>query len=362
MGSDMTRRTLVFTAPRQVTLRDTPVPEPGEGQLLVAAHLSAISAGTEMLIYRGQAPVDLPADATIPALSGSLAFPLPYGYSWVGEVVGLGKGVQDGWLGRRAFAFHPHESHFTSRPEELTLLPDSLPDDDAAFIPTLETAIGLVHDGRPLAGERVVVIGQGIVGLLTTSLLARFPLESLVTFDRFPLRRQASLDSGASLCLDPAAGIPSDLRPASEVSGADLVFELSGSPEGLDLAIALTGFSGRIVIGSWYGTKPVSLDLGGRFHRSRIRLIASQVSTIDPTLSGRWTKQRRLGFALNLLADIRPSRFITQRFSIIEADRAYRLLDERPETAIQVVLDYPVGPSSEGGRARAIKASTGARP
>jgi 2-desacetyl-2-hydroxyethyl bacteriochlorophyllide A dehydrogenase len=355
----MTRRTLVFTAPRQVALRDAPVPEPGEGQVLVAAHLSAISAGTEMLIYRGQAPADLPADMAIPALSGSLAFPLTYGYSSVGEVVGLGKGVQDGWLGRRAFAFHPHESHFTSRPEELTLLPDPLPDDDAAFIPTLETAVGLVHDGRPLAGERVVVIGQGIVGLLTTSLLARFPLESLITFDRFPLRRQASLDSGASLSLDPAAGIPSDLSPTP---GADLVFELSGSPEGLDLAIALTGFSGRIVIGSWYGTKPASLDLGGRFHRSRIRLIASQVSTIDPTLSGRWTKQRRLGFALNLLADLRPSRFITQRFPLVEADRAYRLLDECPETAIQVVLDYPVRSSPVGGRVRARKASTGARP
>ncbi len=357
----MTRRNLIFAAPRQITLRDAQVPEPGEGQVLVAARLSAISAGTEMLVYRGQAPADLPADATIPGLSGSLAYPLPYGYSLVGEVVGLGQGIPESWLGRRAFAFHPHDSHFTSRPDELTLLPDSLTDDDAAFLPNLETAVGLVHDGRPLAGERVAVIGQGIVGLLTTSLLARFPLESLITFDRYPLRRQASLDSGANASLDPAAEIPADLKPGAKASGADLVFELSGSPEGLDLAIALTGFSGRIVIGSWYGTKPASLDLGGRFHRSRIRLIASQVSTIDPTLSGRWTKPRRLGFALILLAELRPSRFITQRFPLDDADRAYRLLDECPETAIQVVLDYPGRSGPTTAHARGRKASAGAR-
>ncbi len=357
MAAGITRRTLVFTAPRQVTLRDAQVPEPGEGQVLVAARLSAISAGTEMLVYRGQAPADLPADSTIADLPGTLAYPLPYGYSVVGEVIRLGPGVPSEWLGRRAFAFHPHDSHFTSQPDDLTLLPNSLNDDDAAFLPNLETAVGLVQDGRPMAGERAAVIGQGIVGLLTTSLLARFPLESLITFDRFPLRRAASIDSGATISLDPSAGIPADLKPTSDASGADLVFELSGSPEGLDLAIALTGFSGRIVIGSWYGTKPVSLDLGGRFHRSRIRLIGSQVSSIDPMLSGRWTKPRRLAYALSLLPELRPSRYITHRYHLPEADRAYRLLEECPETAIQIVLDYP----GRGALAQPRVASGGAR-
>ncbi len=327
----------------------------------MAARVSAISAGTEMLIYRGQAPADLPADSTIAALSGTLAYPLPYGYSIVGEVIGLGRGVPGEWLGQRAFAFHPHDSHFISTLSDLTLLPSSLSDDDAVLLPSLETVVALVHDGHPLAGERVAVIGQGIVGLLATSLLARFPLESLITFDRFPLRRAASIDSGAKMSLDPSTGIPADLKPSAETSGADLVFELSGSPEGLDLAIAITGFSGRIVIGSWYGIKPASLDLGGRFHRSRIRLIASQVSSIDPTLSGRWTKPRRLSYALSLLPGLRPSRYITQRYPLPEADRAYRLLDECPETAIQIVFDYPGRRGPETAHARPGVASRGAR-
>lgn len=356
----MTRRTVIFAGPRQVAVRDARVPEPAPGELLMATHLSAISAGTEMLVYRGQAPTNLPADSTIAALSGSLAYPLPYGYSVVGEVIAVGRGVPGEWLGQRAFAFHPHDSHFTSPPGDLTRLPGALCDDDAAFLPNIETAIGIVHDGRPMAGERVVVIGQGIVGLLATSLLARFPLERLITFDRFPLRRVASIDSGATISLDPSAGIPADLKPAAETSGADLVFELSGSPEGLDLAIALTGFSGRIVIGSWYGTKPTRLDLGGRFHRSRIRLIASQVSSIDPTLSGRWTKARRLGYALSLVPTLRPSRYITHRFPLAEAERAYRLLDECPETAIQVMLDYPGESGQATAHARPRPGSRGA--
>jgi threonine dehydrogenase-like Zn-dependent dehydrogenase len=119
-----------------------------------------------------------------------------------------------------------------------------------------------------------------------------------------------------------------------------LVYELTGSPAALDDAIALTGAEGRIVVGSWYGTKRAAVDLGSHFHRGRLRLISSQVSRLAPGLSGRWTKSRRMGFAVELLARLRPSRLITHRFPFEQAAEAYELLDKRPEETGQVLLEY----------------------
>ena len=130
-----------------------------------------------------------------------------------------------------------------------------------------------------------------------------------------------------------------DLR-LSTFDSFDLTFELSGSPSALNDAIALTTFSGRVVIGSWYGKKRAEIDLGGAFHRSRIRLIASQVSTISPELSGRWDKSRRFDVAWKALERIQPEKWITHRFSIHDAQKAYQLLDENPQQAIQVIFEY----------------------
>jgi threonine dehydrogenase-like Zn-dependent dehydrogenase len=210
----------------------------------------------------------------------------------------------------------------------------------------METAVNFAQDGAPLTGERVAVVGQGIVGLLTTALLSRFPLEQLVTFDRYLLRRQASLSLGASASLDPAEAVPwsrgeVDLLEAATTYGEfDLVYELSGDPSALDLAISLCGFGGRVVIGSWYGEKMAPVDLGGKFHRSRIQLIGSQVSTIAPSLSGRWDKPRRLGVAWEMLRKVKPASLITQTFPFEQAAEAYRLIDEHPEETVQVVLTY----------------------
>jgi threonine dehydrogenase-like Zn-dependent dehydrogenase len=228
-------------------------------------------------------------------------------------------------------------------------VPPGLPAEEAALLPNMETAVTFLLDGAPLLGERVLVLGQGIVGLLTTALLARLPLGALVTADRYARRRELALRLGARQSLDPGspvfleqAGAALQARASIE-EGADLAYELSGSPEALNQALALTGYSGRVVIGSWYGAKPVALDLGGRYHRSRMRLIASQVSRIAPELSGRWTTRRRLEVAWRMLAAVRPSVFITHRFPQARAAEAYELLDRRPDEALQVVLVYPEG-------------------
>ena len=336
----MNRHSLYFTGPGQIEVREESCPEPLNHQVLVETKCSAISPGTEGLVFKGLFPEDLTVDATIGDLAGGFSYPLKYGYAAVGQVKATGKGVDRAWEDRWVFAFHPHESHFIADPEDLIPLPPEVTPEQAVFVPNMETAVNFVMDGAPLIGEKVVVFGQGIVGLLTTALLAQFPLGSLLSLDRYPNRRKASLDIGADLSLDPEALSEQNWIEAWFPSGADLTYELSGAPTALDQAIAITGFAGRVVIGSWYGKKSVQLNLGGQFHRSRIRLISSQVSSIDPGLSGRWTKIRRLALCWEHIRQLRPERLITHRLPIEFASRAYQLLYQTPEKAIQVILTY----------------------
>jgi len=332
---------LYFTRPGEVELRQVELPEPDAGQVLVQSLVSAISPGSEMLVYRGLFPSGLAVDETLSSLQGEFSYPLKYGYSVVGRVTMTGAQVPSSRAGRLVFAFHPHESHFLAAPDELHPLPEQVPVEDAAFLPNTETAVNLVMDGRPVIGEKVLVFGQGIVGLLTTALLAKFPLGRLIVLDPLPLRRRAALELGAHLALDPAS--PADLAHLQEAcpQGADLVYELSGSPAALDQAIQASGFAGRVVVGSWYGEKRTELDLGRQFHRGRTRLVSSQVSSLAPEYSGRWTKGRRLEQAWEMLRQIKPSRLVTQRFEIQQARQAYRLVDQSPEETIQVLFTYP---------------------
>ena len=337
----MNSTAVYFTAPGRLELREEPVPDPGRGQVMVQSEVSAISAGTEMLIYRGQFPRE-PAEAN-DQISGDLHYPLCYGYASVGRVAALGPGISRDWEGLRVFSFQPHRSRYLASPESLFPIPEGIEPDTAVFLPNMETAVNLVQDAQPLLGECALVLGQGVVGLLTASLLRQFPLGHLATADRYELRRSASKELGADAVLDPTFGDFGSAALASlpaSTPGYDFSVELSGNPSALDDAIALTMFSGRIIIGSWYGEKRAPVDLGGKFHRSRIRLISSQVSTISPELSGRWSKARRFELAWDALRQIRPDKWITHRFPVTEAAEAYRVLDESPEQAIQVVLRY----------------------
>jgi 2-desacetyl-2-hydroxyethyl bacteriochlorophyllide A dehydrogenase len=341
----MKRQALYFTAPYCVSVREEPLALPTAGQVLVQTLISALSPGTELLIYRGQAPTDIAVDETIPALAGAFGFPLKYGYAAVGRVMVVGADVAPEWKGRLVFSFHPHESHFLVSPADLIPVPAALSLEEAAFLPNMETAVNFLMDGRPLIGERVVVFGQGVVGLLTTALLAQLPLARLITVDRYPLRRGHSVAAGAHASLAPdlpdsGAQLRALLQDGDSPPGADLTYELSGNPAALDQALAATGVNGRVVIGSWYGQKRVHVDLGGRFHRSRIRLVSSQVSTLAPQWTGRWTKARRLQVAWRMLEHVRTPHLITHRVPFAQAARAYALLDQHPDEAMQVILTY----------------------
>jgi threonine dehydrogenase-like Zn-dependent dehydrogenase len=209
-----------------------------------------------------------------------------------------------------------------------------MPAEQAVFLPSMETAVNLVMDSRPLAGERVVIFGQGVVGLMMTSLLARYPLGELIAVDGYAKRREVACRWGARRALD-----PSDLAELAEYD-PDLIVELSSNPAALEAALQIAGFGARIVVGSWYGDKPVTLPLGGPFHRNRIQIVSSQVSTVDGQFHNRWSKARRLQLAWQLLQATPVQELITHRMQLAEAPAAYELLDRHPEQALQVVFTY----------------------
>ena len=325
------RQALYFDAPYKVSVREEDVPALEADQVFVRATLSAISAGTEMLFYRGQFSQEMDVDASIASLDEQSGYPLKYGYAAVGVVDEIGKGVNEDWLGKRVFSFQPHQSSFVGSTDDLFPVPDDISDEDAVFLPNMETAVNLVMDAHSVIGERVAIFGQGVIGLLTTALLSQFPLEKLVAVDPVLTRRDAALALGVD-----AAFAPGEV----DVHDFDLALELSGVPNALNAAIASVGFGGRVVVGSWYGQKPVSLDLGGRFHRERIQLISSQVSTIAPQFSGRWDKARRFGVVWEMLGRVKPSQWISSRIPLGEAKQAYATLDTRPQDVLQIIFKY----------------------
>lgn len=348
-----TARALFFVAPEEVEIKKIPLPPLKNGQVLVRTEFSAVSAGSELLIYRGQAPQELSADTTLPSLKGSLKFPLQYGYAAVGRIVSVARDISSTHLRQRVFAFQPHQDFFVSQLDDLFFIPEEVSAEAALFFPNLETAVNIVMDARPLIGEQVAIFGQGVVGLLTTALVAKFPQVTVICAEPLSLRREFSEKLGADFVFDPAdPDFRSQLEqvllkknigvnPGERHSvGADLAIELSGNPASLQTSLEILGFGGRLVVGSWYGEKTVELNLGGKFHRNRIQLISSQVSTIAPELSGRWNKRRRFDLIWKLIREYPPVELISHKFPFSQADNAYRLLSEQADQCLQVVFTY----------------------
>jgi 2-desacetyl-2-hydroxyethyl bacteriochlorophyllide A dehydrogenase len=347
-----TRRVVRFSAPHAAEVIEEPIPDLAADQVRVQTRLSAISPGTERLVYQGQAPSDLSADTSIEALSGGFTYPVRYGYAAVGRVEAVGESIAQDWVGRRVFSFQPHASSFVATPDELVPLPSSIREQDAVMIPSVETAVNLVMDGAPVLGERVVVFGQGVVGLLTTALLSHYPVGRLFAVEPVPERRTLAAEWGADRCFDPEAeddllrealhvrGMEAVEADADGYQGGDLVYELSGLPSVMNDALSVTGYGGRIVVGSWYGEKEAPLRLGQRFHRSRIQIKSSQVSTIAPNLRGRWTKGRRMEVVLRQLSSLQPGDLITDIYRIEDAPVAYEQLGSQDGAPVQPVFRY----------------------
>lgn len=319
-------------------LRDEVVPRVGSHDVRVDAIASAISHGTEMLVFRGQIPDGLELD--LPTLRGSFAFPIKYGYASVGRIAEVGADVGHLAVGDAVFVHHPHQSTYVVPAAMPIRLPDSLDPILGVFLANVETATNIVLDAAPRLGERVAVFGQGVVGLLITQLLRRTGVSLIIAVDPLARRRELACQVGADVALAPAEVAAGNIRALSDEAGVDLAIEASGNAAALDQALDAVTFGGTVVVCSWYGTKPVSLTLGGAFHRRRLRIVSSQVSTIDAALQPRWTMQRRLALARDLLPQLELKSLISHRFSVEQAGAAFVLVDEHADQTVQVLLTY----------------------
>jgi len=284
------------TAPYAGELRSHLLPPVGDGEVLVQTLYSAISRGTEALVCAGRVPASEYRRMRCPRQEGEFPFPVKYGYAAVGRVV---QGP-DALVGRPVFVHHPHQTRFVVGEGEVFPLPEAVPPERGVLAAAMETALNGVWDARPAVGERVLVIGAGLVGLLAAWLIARIPGIELALVDV----------DGERARVAEALGIP--FRLPEEVEGeADLLLHASGAPEALARALGWAGFEARIVELSWYGDALVPLPLGAAFHSRRLRLISSQVGHIAAPQRPRWDKRRRMEKALALLAEPRLDLLVT---------------------------------------------------
>lgn len=331
-------RSIWFSGPRKIEQRGEELPAVAAETVRVRTVVSALSHGTEMLVYRGQVPPELELD--LPTLRGRFRFPIKYGYASVGRVVEVGAAVESLREGDLVFVHHPHQTEYVVPAGLAVRLPDDLPAEQAVFLANLETAVNVMLDAGIRLGEQIAIFGQGVVGLLLTQLACRVGVGLIVSVDPLPLRRGLSRAVGATLSLAPDDGVADQIRRLTDGVGADVVLEASGSGAALQQAIDCAAFQGTVVVCSWYGVKPVTLQLGSAFHRRRVRLVSSQVSTVDPALQPRWGLERRLAVARELLARLQLAPLITHRLPFDRAADAYRLVDERPGETVQVILTY----------------------
>jgi 2-desacetyl-2-hydroxyethyl bacteriochlorophyllide A dehydrogenase len=326
-------RAVHFVAPRRVELREVELPPPADGQVLVATRWSGISSGTELLAWRGEVDPDLPLDETIGALGGTFAYPFRYGYSAVGRVVRPAGTLREGQL---VFAFHPHQDRFVADAVEAVPV-DGLDGRAATLYPLVETALQVCLDAAPRLGEQVVVAGMGAVGILVAALLARTGAEVLGS-EPEPARRAAATAFGVR------AAAPDEIAELVAAGtagrGADLVVEASGDPRALAASLGLLAHEGTVLVCSWYGTRPAALPLGGAFHRRRLSLRSSQVSTLPAALTARWDRGRRSSLAWRLARELPLGVLATHEFPFERAGEAYERVDRRQDGLIHAALRY----------------------
>jgi threonine dehydrogenase-like Zn-dependent dehydrogenase len=318
-------------------LLDEEVQAPRDDQVTVRALTSLVSAGTEMLIYRGQLPAE--DDLGLETCAGSFGFPVKYAYQVVGEVVEAGASTRF-QPGDRVFARHPHQDLFTMRdvPMLLFKLPADLAPERAVFANLLDVALNCNLDVPVRHGDVVVVYGQGIVGSLTAQ-LARRTAGTLVVVDPVATRREFAATWGADHAVTPEDA-EATVAELTSGRGADICVEATGAPAALQSAIHVAGQEATIAVMSFFGARTVPLVLSPEFHYRRQRIISSQVSTLGSGLQPRWSMERRMEHALTLLTGPTLRTSVTHTFPFDRAPEAYRLLDGDPESAMGVLLTY----------------------
>jgi threonine dehydrogenase-like Zn-dependent dehydrogenase len=269
-------------APGQGEIRTETLATPGPDQIRVRTLATGISRGTEATVFAGRVPPSQYDSMRAPLMAGNFPFPVKYGYSAVG--------ITD--AGARVFALHPHQDFFNAPASMCVAIPDAVSTHRAVLAANMETALNIIWDAAPLAGERMMVIGAGVVGLCAASLLARIPGARVTVVDIDASREKPARQFNCAFASP-------DNAPAEQ----ELIVHASGSEAGLRLALSRAAFEARIIEASWFADRLPALPLGENFHPRRLRILASQVGSIAPVMRGRRSFAERLALALDLLAD-----------------------------------------------------------
>jgi NADPH:quinone reductase-like Zn-dependent oxidoreductase len=319
-------RALWFTAPEQAMLRTVSLPLLQAEDILVRALVSGISRGTESLVFKGLVPESEHARMRCPFQDGEFPFPVKYGYAMVG-IIEDGPAAQ---IGETVLCLHPHQTRFVIPRNAAIPLPSGATAARAVLAPQMETALNALWDAAPRAGDRIAVVGGGVIGCLVAYLCARMPGCSVSLIDRDERRRNLATSFGAAFAL-PGEALPAD---------NDLVFHASGTADGLRTALSVAGFEASVIELSWYGTTPVPAPLGEAFHSQRLVLRSSQVGAIAPKRRARWTHTRRLALALSLTADPRLDILLDKAIPFDDLPTALPEILGRPG-ALCVHVTYP---------------------
>ncbi|MDI9830137.1 MULTISPECIES: zinc-dependent alcohol dehydrogenase [unclassified Streptomyces] len=282
-----TARAFWLSAPGQGEIREVALPEPGEGDVLVRSLYSGVSRGTETLVFRGGVPQSQHAAMRAPFQEGDFPAPVKYGYLSVGVV----EEGPDALAGRTVFCLYPHQTRYVVPASAVTVVPDTVPAARAVLAGTVETAVNALWDAAPLVGDRIAVVGGGMVGCSVAALLARFPGVRLQLVDADPSRAEVAKALGVAFA-----------SPGDALGDCDLVVHASASEQGLARSLELLRPEGTVLELSWYGDRQVAVPLGEAFHSRRLVLRSSQVGTVSPARAGR-SYADRLALALDLLAD-----------------------------------------------------------
>jgi threonine dehydrogenase-like Zn-dependent dehydrogenase len=335
-------RALWYTAPGAAEIRTAPLKPPGPGEALVRTLWSGVSRGTERLVSSGAVGESERERMRAPLQEGNFPFPVKYGYCATG-VVEAGPAEL---VGRTVFCLHPHQDRFVAPLSMLAVVPEAVPARRATLAANMETALNAHWDAGTGPGDRIAVIGAGVVGLLVAQLAARVPGTEVMVYDIDASRGLLVEALGATFVAASASPLAGEGRGGGATSknakstpplgtptpnpspkggggpnaaGFDVVFHASASAAGLDLAIALAGMEGTVVEMSWYGDRPVTVGLGGAFHSRRLRLLSSQVGQVSPGRRPRWGYARRLAKALALLDDPALDALVAEEIAFADA-------------------------------------------
>jgi Zn-dependent alcohol dehydrogenase len=310
-------------------IRPVPLARPGPDEVAVRTLRSAISRGTEALVFSGRVPASQYDVMRAPFQEGEFPGPVKYGYLSVGV-------VQDGpeqLRGRTVFCLHPHQTAYVVPASAVTVVPDGVPAERAVLTGMVETAVNALWDAAPLVGDRVAVVGAGTLGCTVARLLARMPAVSVTLVDVDPSRARVASSLGCSFAL-----------PDQAPGGLDLVFHASATSAGMQLSLDLLAVEGTAIELSWYGDDQTTLSLGGAFHSRRLTVRASQVGRVSPARRDRRTTADRLALALDLLRDPAFDTLLTgeSRFEDLPDVMARLVRGDLPALCHSLVYDQEV--------------------